>query len=160
GGTTRILSTPPAGATTQPAQRAGDAPAGAAKGSTVVIQDPASVRAMPAGGQARGPASAMSEAELQALIRKGQEQEAADRADAENLRRQPMAILFTAMDGREVEVRQMRGKAVIVEFWATWCKPCIAEMPQLKALYDKYHDKGLEIIGTTAENAGFAEGDT
>src|SRR5690606_30477693 len=39
GGTTRILSTPPAGATTQPAQRAGDAPAGAARGSTVVIQD-------------------------------------------------------------------------------------------------------------------------
>jgi thiol-disulfide isomerase/thioredoxin len=64
------------------------------------------------------------------------------------------------MDGRKVDVTKMRGKAVIVDFWATWCKPCIAEMPQLKALYDKYHDKGLEIIGITAESAGLAEGDT
>jgi thiol-disulfide isomerase/thioredoxin len=177
GGATRMQATPPAGATNmQPAQRAdgtaGSAPA-MSKGSTMVVTDPGSVRmvpqgsaAIPAGSQGattvrQGTASPpMDEAAMQELIRKGQEQEAADKANAEKLMKQPIDIQFTALDGRTVDVTKMRGKAVIVDFWATWCKPCIAEMPQLKALYDKYHSQGLEIIGVTAESAGLVEDDT
>ncbi len=61
---------------------------------------------------------------------------------------------FTALDGRMVDLSKLKGKVVIVDFWATWCKPCIATMPHLKAMYEKYHDKGLEIIGISLDNKG------
>jgi thiol-disulfide isomerase/thioredoxin len=60
---------------------------------------------------------------------------------------------FRALDGREVDLGMMRGKVVVVDFWATWCAPCLAELPNLARMYEKYHEKGLEIIGITLENA-------
>jgi len=59
---------------------------------------------------------------------------------------------FTALDGRWVDLASLRGKVVLIDFWATWCKPCIASMPHLKEMYDKYHDKGLEMIGISLDN--------
>lgn len=64
---------------------------------------------------------------------------------------QPLALKFTALDGREVDLEKLRGKVVLVDFWATWCLPCLAEMPKVKELYEKLHDQGFEIVGLSLD---------
>jgi peroxiredoxin len=50
------------------------------------------------------------------------------------------------MGGGQVKLSDLRGKAVFVNFWATWCPPCRAEMPSMNRLYDEFKDRGLEFI--------------
>ncbi len=63
----------------------------------------------------------------------------------------PFDLKFTAIDGREVDVQKMKGKVVLIDFWATWCQPCVAELPKLKDAYAKLHDKGFEIVGISLD---------
>lgn len=60
-------------------------------------------------------------------------------------------LAFTALDGREVDLKKLRGKVVLVDFWATWCAPCMKEMPKLKSAYAAYHDRGFEIVGISCD---------
>ncbi|MEX1229119.1 MAG: TlpA disulfide reductase family protein [Planctomycetaceae bacterium] len=53
------------------------------------------------------------------------------------------------ISGREVSMKTLRGKVVVVVFWATWCGPCVYEFPELKRLYAKYHEQGVEFIGVS-----------
>ncbi len=51
------------------------------------------------------------------------------------------------LEGEPISLADYRGKVVLLDFWATWCVPCIAEMPNVKAIYEKYHTQGFEVIG-------------
>lgn len=76
------------------------------------------------------------------------------------LAKEPLDLAFTAADGRAVDLAQLRGKVVLIDFWATWCGPCIAELPNVKKVYADYHDKGFEIVGITLENAKLTSRDS
>lgn len=64
----------------------------------------------------------------------------------------PLDIHFTALDGREVDLAKMTGKVVLVEFWSTTCGPCIAEMPTVKAVYEKFHDRGFQVLAVSLDD--------
>jgi peroxiredoxin len=53
--------------------------------------------------------------------------------------------------GQPISVSKYKGKVVLVDFWATWCGPCMAELPNVLAAYEKYHDKGFEIVGVSLD---------
>jgi thiol-disulfide isomerase/thioredoxin len=79
---------------------------------------------------------------------------AATRRFLDRLRSEPFELRFTALDGRAVDFSQLRGKVVLLDFWATWCKPCVAELPVLQELYRRHHAEGFEIVGVSLDRKG------
>jgi peroxiredoxin len=53
---------------------------------------------------------------------------------------------LTDLEGKQQSLSQYRGKVILVNFWATWCKPCTTEMPAMQATYDKLRDKGFVVL--------------
>jgi cytochrome c biogenesis protein CcmG, thiol:disulfide interchange protein DsbE len=52
----------------------------------------------------------------------------------------------------QVSLAPYRGKVIILNFWATWCAPCLKEMPAIQAIYSKYHEQGLEVISINMDD--------
>ena len=64
---------------------------------------------------------------------------------------QPMELKGDLLDGKPFDQKGLAGKVVLVDFWATWCGPCIAEIPNMLEQYEKYHDKGFEVVGISLD---------
>jgi thiol-disulfide isomerase/thioredoxin len=62
------------------------------------------------------------------------------------------------LDDQLLTNKDLEGKVTIIDFWATWCGPCIAAAPKLDAIYREYKDKGLVVIGANLAESGEAKG--
>ena len=62
-----------------------------------------------------------------------------------------MEITGTLLNGKPFDQSTLTGKVVLVDFWATWCGPCIAEIPNVLEAYKKYSSKGFEVVGVSLD---------
>ena len=60
-------------------------------------------------------------------------------------------IAGTKLDGKPFSIEELKGKVVLIDFWATWCGPCLAELPNVQEQYELYHEKGFEVVGISLD---------
>jgi len=80
--------------------------------------------------------------------------EAMAKLEADDRKRSEANFTLTDLSGKTWTLRDLRGKVVLLNFWATWCPPCRKEMPDLETLYQRFAPQGLVILGISDEEAG------
>ncbi len=116
---------------------------------------------VPKDGMGRPPA--MQYVELAQLVRYEHMQASLDdpqfaaamsKLEADDVRRQEADFTLEDLHGTKWTLKQLYGKVVVVNFWATWCPPCRKEMPDLETLYKRFKDQGLVILAISDEDPG------
>jgi len=74
--------------------------------------------------------------------------------EADDARRQNADFTLTDLNGKRWSLKELRGKVVLVNFWATWCPPCRKEMPDLDSLYQRFNNRGFVVLALSDEDAG------
>jgi thiol-disulfide isomerase/thioredoxin len=69
----------------------------------------------------------------------------------------PEGLGFTDADGKEIAFASLRGRAAVVNFWATWCPPCVAEMPSLDRLHAMVAGEGIAVLALSSDRGGKAQ---
>jgi peroxiredoxin len=78
---------------------------------------------------------------------------AMSKLEADDVKRQSADFTLADLQGKTWHLQDLRGKVVLVNFWATWCPPCRKEMPDLQALYEKFKDQGFVVLAISDEEA-------
>ncbi len=60
---------------------------------------------------------------------------------------------LSGLDGKQHSIKEWQGKVLVINFWATWCPPCLKEMPEFQAIQNEFSDKGLQFIGIALDEA-------
>jgi peroxiredoxin len=114
-------------------------------------QPPAEEKGKPAGGYVALAELARYE-HMQVSLDTPQYQAAMAKLDADDAQRQQANFTLTDLSGRTWTLKDLKGKVVMVNFWATWCPPCQKEMPDLEALYNQYKDRGFVILALSEDD--------
>ena len=80
--------------------------------------------------------------------------EAGGEAPPAGSRRQAPDFEVADLHGHSLRLSALRGKVVLLDFWATWCPPCVAEIPHFKELYAEYNPQGFELLGLSLDEGG------
>jgi thiol-disulfide isomerase/thioredoxin len=72
----------------------------------------------------------------------------------EEVGRAAAEFAYPDLQGKPLKLSSLRGKAVLVDFWATWCGPCVEDIPGLESLQAKYKDRGFTVLGISIDEAG------
>ena len=88
---------------------------------------------------------------VQASVDSPQFKAAMAKLEADDQRRQTLDFTLTDLQGKKWSLRELKGKVVLVNFWATWCPPCRKEMPDLNTLYARFKDQGFVILAISDE---------